>query len=154
VPKVIRNPRDEGCLRADDDEVGLQRGRQIEEPFAVLRPHGVALPEARNAGVSRCRVQLLELRCLVQLPRERMLASPRTDQEHLHRWTLASALDGFEDPVAVEGDDRDVIADYQAAHEITQAFELGKDVEKEDIDRAVANYRELYEYLIEERAAP
>jgi len=60
----------------------------------------------------------------------------------------------IEDPVAVEGDDRDVIADYQAAQEITQAFEQGKDVEKEDIDRAVANYRELYEYLIEERAAP
>jgi len=32
----------------------------------------------------------------------------------------------IEDPVAVEGDDRDVIADYQAAQEITQAFEQGK----------------------------
>ena len=60
----------------------------------------------------------------------------------------------IDDPVVVEGDDRDVVADYQAAHEITQAFERGNDVEKEDIDRAIANYRDIYEYLIEERAAP
>jgi hypothetical protein len=59
-----------------------------------------------------------------------------------------------EDPVVVEGDDRDVVADYQAAHEIRQAVELGKDVEKEDTDRAIANYRDIYEYLIEERSAP
>jgi hypothetical protein len=58
------------------------------------------------------------------------------------------------DPVAVEGDDRDVVAEYQAAHEITRAVEQGKDVQKEDLERAIANYRSLYEYLIEERAAP
>jgi hypothetical protein len=57
----------------------------------------------------------------------------------------------IEDPVVSEGDDRDIIADYQAANEIMQAVNDGKDVEKEDIDRAIANYRELYEYLIEER---
>jgi hypothetical protein len=77
-----------------------------------------------------------------------------------------SELDGFihqmleargfaiDDPVVVEGDDRDIVAEYQAAHEITQAFEQGKEIEKEDVDRAVANYRDLYEYLIEERSAP
>jgi hypothetical protein len=59
-----------------------------------------------------------------------------------------------EDPVVVEGDDRDVVADYQPTHEIRQAVELGKDVKKEDTDRAIANYRDIYEYLIEERPAP
>jgi L-arabinose isomerase len=58
------------------------------------------------------------------------------------------------DPVVAEGDDRDIAAEYGAAHEITQAVEAGKNVEKEDVDRAIANYRDLYEYLIEERAAP
>jgi hypothetical protein len=57
----------------------------------------------------------------------------------------------IEDPVVSEGDDRDIVADYQAANEIMQAVNDGKDIEKEDIDRAIANYRELYEYLIEER---
>jgi hypothetical protein len=60
----------------------------------------------------------------------------------------------FDDPVVVEGDDRDVVAEYESAHEIMVAVEQGKDVEKEDIDRAIANYRDLYEFLIEERAAP
>lgn len=60
----------------------------------------------------------------------------------------------LDDPVTAEGDDRDVVAEFEAAREITRAVEQGKDVEKEDIDRAIANYRSLYEYLIEERAAP
>jgi hypothetical protein len=41
-------------------------------------------------------VQLVEARRLAQLPRERVLASARTDQEHFHTWTVASAPDGFE----------------------------------------------------------
>jgi hypothetical protein len=61
---------------------------------------------------------------------------------------------GPADPVAREGDDRDVVAEFSAAHEITEAVEAGKDVEKEDVDRAIANYRGLYEFLIVERGTP
>jgi len=41
----------------------------------------------------------------------------------------------LDDPVAREGDDRDIIAEYVAAHETTQAVEQGKDVTREDIRR-------------------
>jgi hypothetical protein len=60
----------------------------------------------------------------------------------------------IDDPVASEGDDRDVVADFLAAREITRAVEEGKEVDPEDIQTAIENYRELYEYLIEDRAAP
>ena len=60
----------------------------------------------------------------------------------------------LDDPVAREGDDRDVIAEFSAAHEITEAVEAGKNVEKEDVDLAIANYRDLYEFLIVERGSP
>ena len=60
----------------------------------------------------------------------------------------------IDDPVASEGDDRDVVADFLAAREVTRAVEEGKEVDPEDIQTAIENYRELYEYLIEDRAAP
>jgi hypothetical protein len=60
----------------------------------------------------------------------------------------------IDDPVVREGDDRDVSADFLAAREITRAVEQGKDVDAEDIETAIENYRELYEFLIEDRAAP
>jgi hypothetical protein len=60
----------------------------------------------------------------------------------------------MDDPVVVEGDDRDVVADFLAAREITRALEQGKEIESEDIETAIENYRELYEFLIEDRAAP
>jgi hypothetical protein len=60
----------------------------------------------------------------------------------------------IDDPVVREGDDRDVVADFLGAREITRAVEQGKEVEDEDIETAIGNYRELYEFLIEDRAAP
>jgi len=59
-----------------------------------------------------------------------------------------------DDLVTREGDDRDVVADFLAAHEIATAVDHGKEVDPEDIDSAIENYRELYEFLIEDRAAP
>jgi hypothetical protein len=60
----------------------------------------------------------------------------------------------LDDRVVREGDDRDVVADFLAAREITRAVERGNEVDPEDIETAIENYRELYEYLIEDRAAP
>ena len=60
----------------------------------------------------------------------------------------------LDDPVVREGDDRDVVADFFAAREIARAVEQGKEVDPEDIETAIENYRELYEFLIEDRAAP
>jgi hypothetical protein len=60
----------------------------------------------------------------------------------------------IDDPVVREGDDRDVVADFFAAREITRAVEQGKELDPEDVETAIENYRELYEFLIEDRAAP
>src|SRR6266446_4685502 len=126
----------------------------------------MATSERGDARIARGGVKLFEVRRLGELPRERMLAPARADQEHLHTRTLATALGGLiaqmldargyaiADPVVSEGDDRDVVADFLAAREITRAVEQDKEIDPEDVETAIENYRELYEFLIEDRAAP
>ena len=59
------------------------------------------------------------------------------------------------DPVASEGDDRDVVAEFFAARETTRRGEDDvDDIDPGDIAAAVNGYRSIYEYLIEERGAP
>jgi hypothetical protein len=60
----------------------------------------------------------------------------------------------LEDPVAREGDDREVVAEFLAARDVARAVDQGANVAREDVKDAVENYRSLYEYLIVERAAP
>ena len=61
----------------------------------------------------------------------------------------------IDDPVAREGDDREIVAEFLAAHEITQLVRDDPEaVSPGDVGAAVNGYRSLYEYLIEERAAP
>jgi hypothetical protein len=71
---------------------------------------------------------------------------------------IAQMLDArgyaIDDPVVRAGDDRDVVADFLAAREIAGAVEQGKEVDPEDIETAIENYRLLYEFLIVDRAAP
>jgi len=59
------------------------------------------------------------------------------------------------DPVAREGDDRDIVAEFLAAREITRLVEQGAEtVSPGDVAAAVNGYRALYEYLIVERSPP
>jgi hypothetical protein len=59
------------------------------------------------------------------------------------------------DPVAREGDDRDVIADFLAAREITRLLaDPAADVSPGDVAAAVNGYRSVYEFLLEERRVP
>jgi hypothetical protein len=61
----------------------------------------------------------------------------------------------IDDPVVREGDDREIVAEFLAAREITQL--LGSDpdaVSPGDVAAAVNGYRSIYEYLIEERTPP
>jgi hypothetical protein len=61
----------------------------------------------------------------------------------------------LDDPVASEGDDREVVAEFLAARETTQLLRDDPDaLSPGDVAAAVNGYRSLYEYLIEERAAP
>ena len=58
------------------------------------------------------------------------------------------------DPVAAQGDDPEVLAEFRAARETTRALERGDDVAPGDVAAAVNGYRTVFAYLVEERAAP
>jgi len=57
------------------------------------------------------------------------------------------------DPVVREGDEREVIEEYFAAHEIMLVYERGSpDISPGDIASAVNGYRALFEYLVSDRS--
>src|SRR5215210_5749969 len=61
----------------------------------------------------------------------------------------------IDDPVAREGDDREIVAEFLAAREITRLLDRGADgISPGDVAAAVNGYRALYEYLMVERSAP
>jgi iron uptake system EfeUOB component EfeO/EfeM len=58
------------------------------------------------------------------------------------------------DPVVRDGEEREVIAEYLAAHEIVQATERDAgDLSPGDVAAAVNGYRAVYDHLIATRAA-
>ena len=61
----------------------------------------------------------------------------------------------IDDPVAREGDDREVVAEFLAAREITRLAAVDPDaVSPGDVAAAVNGYRSIYDYLLEERTPP
>jgi hypothetical protein len=63
---------------------------------------------------------------------------------------------GYEltDPVVGEGEEREVVAEYLAAHEIVEAVERDSDeVSPGDIAAAVNGYRAVFDHLVTTRAA-
>ncbi len=57
------------------------------------------------------------------------------------------------DPVVREGEEREVVAEYLAAHEITQASERGSDeLSPGDIAAAINGYRAVFDHLVAARA--
>ena len=59
-----------------------------------------------------------------------------------------------DDPVAAEGGEPEVLANFRAAREITRLAESGADLSPGDIAPAVEDYREVYRILTEQRAVP
>ena len=58
------------------------------------------------------------------------------------------------DPVMREGDEREVVAEYLAAHEIAQAAELDSaDLSPGDVAAAINGYRAVFDHLVTARAA-
>ena len=57
------------------------------------------------------------------------------------------------DPVVREGEEREVVAEYLAAHEITQAVERDSDVDLGDVAAAVNGYRALFDHLVATHAS-
>jgi hypothetical protein len=61
----------------------------------------------------------------------------------------------IDDPVASEGDDREVLSEFLAAREITRLLADDADgISPGDVGAAVHGYRSVYEYLIAERSTP
>jgi len=60
----------------------------------------------------------------------------------------------LDNPVVEQAEDPDVVRDYQAAADIAGRIEAGADVEREDVQTALDGLREIYEYIVADRAAP
>jgi len=63
---------------------------------------------------------------------------------------------GYEltDPVVGEGEEREIVAEYLAAHEIVQAAERdSEDISPGDVASAINGYRAVYDHLVTTRAA-
>jgi hypothetical protein len=59
----------------------------------------------------------------------------------------------LENPVVVEDESRDIVADFLAAREIARAAETTK-LEQEDLQTALEDLTEIHDYLVEDRASP
>lgn len=58
------------------------------------------------------------------------------------------------DPVVREGDEREVVSEYLAAHEITEAVERDSDdISPGDVAAAINGYRAVFDHLVATRAA-
>jgi hypothetical protein len=59
------------------------------------------------------------------------------------------------DPVAREGDEPEIVAEFLAARETTRLVEEGSDdVSPGDVAAAVNGYRNVFQHLLTERSAP
>ena len=70
--------------------------------------------------------------------------------------TRMLAESGYElrDPVVGEGEEREIVAEYLAAHEIVQASERdSEDISPGDVASAINGYRAVYDHLVTTRAA-
>jgi hypothetical protein len=82
-------------------------------------------------------------------------AETLTDVDGLVERMLAERGYSVADPVAQEGDDREIVAEFLAAREITRLVEEGsEDVSPGDVAAAVNGYRAIFDYLLAERSAP
>jgi hypothetical protein len=59
----------------------------------------------------------------------------------------------LDEPVTAEGADRELVEDFVAARDLARRAETGG-VEREDVEVALGNLREIYEQLAAGRAAP
>jgi hypothetical protein len=58
------------------------------------------------------------------------------------------------DPVVREGDEREVVAEFLAAREITQAAERGaEEISPGDVAAAINGYRAVFDHLVSNRSA-
>ena len=81
-------------------------------------------------------------------------AEALSELDRLLEEMLAARGFPLDDPVAVEGEEPEVVTDFRAARELTQRIEAGLDDDPGDVAQAINSYREVYEFLIADRRAP
>src|SRR5919198_4904800 len=80
-------------------------------------------------------------------------ALPEVDQ--LVEEMLEARGYAIDDPVAREGDDREIASEFLAAREITRLVEEDSDgISPGDVAAAINGYRSIYEYIVAERPTP
>ena len=60
----------------------------------------------------------------------------------------------LDEPVTVEGEERDVVAEYVAAREVSDRVEADEDVDPGDIAAAIEGLRSIYDFVLVELATP
>lgn len=60
----------------------------------------------------------------------------------------------LDEPVTVQGEERDIVAEYQAAREVSDRAERGEDVDPGDIAAAINGLQSVYQYILLDRALP
>jgi hypothetical protein len=58
-----------------------------------------------------------------------------------------------DDPVVAEGEDPDIVRDFAGARELVSLAETGE-ASPEDVELALENLTDIYDYLVAERAPP
>ena len=58
------------------------------------------------------------------------------------------------DPVAAEGDEPEILANFRSAREIARLWDSGVDISPGEVAQAIEDYRNVYEAVIEQRASP
>lgn len=81
-------------------------------------------------------------------------AEALTELDDLVSRMLAARGFNVDDPVASDGDEPEVLAEFRAARDTTRALDRGEDVGPGDVGAAVTGYRAIYEHLISERSTP
>jgi hypothetical protein len=63
---------------------------------------------------------------------------------------------GFEldEPITVQGEDADIVRQFQAAREIAAVIDADEAVEVEDALEQLEGLRDVYDYLVQDRAPP
>jgi len=72
--------------------------------------------------------------------------------ELIARMLVARGYD-VDDPVAREGEEREVVAEFAAARDVADAVQRAEDVDPGDVADAVNAYRELYAFLLDDPGA-
>ena len=60
----------------------------------------------------------------------------------------------LDDPLVREGDEREIVSEYESARDVADRLERGEDVGPGDVGSAINGLRALYDHLISERSAP